>query len=119
MIEVIIFIAVAVYVLYKYPIVLVFLGVSVITGIVLGVLKLISDNNSDGAENGFATYTDGNKKELSFFEEPKKKAHNGKCNRDCANCPAHYGYRYGRWYYGHNHVEGCEFGGNRGGGGRD
>ena len=38
--------------------------------------------------------------------------HNGKCNGDCANCPPHYGYRYGRWYYGHGHVDGCEFGGN-------
>ena len=44
----------------------------------------------------------------------KKKSHknNGKCNGDCANCPAHYGYRYGRWYYGHHHTHGCEFGGN-------
>lgn len=23
--------------------------------------------------------------------------HNGRCNGDCANCPPHYGYRYGRW----------------------
>ena len=39
---------------------------------------------------------------------------NGKCNGDCANCPSHYGYRYGRWYYGHHHNYGCEFGGNKG-----
>lgn len=45
-----------------------------------------------------------------------KKKHTGKCDGDCANCPPHYGYRYGRWYYGHGHVHGCEFGGNRGGG---
>ena len=38
------------------------------------------------------------------------------CNGDCANCPPHFGYRYGRWYYGHDHVGGCEFGGNRGSG---
>ena len=43
----------------------------------------------------------------------KKKGHNGRCNGDCANCPSHYGYRYGRWYYGHDHVYGCEFGGNK------
>ena len=43
----------------------------------------------------------------------KKKGHNGRCNGDCANCPPHYGYRYGRWYYGHDHVYGCEFGGNK------
>lgn len=45
--------------------------------------------------------------------------HNGKCNGDCSNCPAHYGYRYGRWYYGHHHTHGCEFGGNKGSGGMD
>ena len=40
--------------------------------------------------------------------------HNGRCNGDCAHCPPHYGYRYGRWYYGHHHQHGCEFGGNKG-----
>lgn len=49
----------------------------------------------------------------------KKKGHNGRCNGDCANCPPHYGYRYGRWYYGHDHVYGCEFGGNKGSGSMD
>ena len=43
--------------------------------------------------------------------------HNGRCNGDCAHCPPHYGYRYGRWYYGHGHQYGCEFGGNKGDGG--
>ena len=42
--------------------------------------------------------------------------HNGRCNGDCAHCPPHYGYRYGRWYYGHDHSYGCEFGGNHGDG---
>ena len=42
----------------------------------------------------------------------KGSGHDGKCSGDCSNCPAHYGYRYGRWYYGHHHTEGCEFGGN-------
>ncbi len=45
--------------------------------------------------------------------------HNGRCNGDCAHCPPHYGYRYGRWYYGHDHVHGCEFGGNKGSGSMD
>lgn len=45
------------------------------------------------------------------------KKHPGHCTGDCANCPPHYGYRYGRWYYGHDHVHGCEFGGNKGSGG--
>lgn len=41
-----------------------------------------------------------------------------RCDGDCANCPAHYGYRYGRWYYGHGHQHGCERGGNGGASGR-
>ncbi len=47
----------------------------------------------------------------------QKQGHKGVCDGDCPNCPSHYGYRYGRWYYGHDHTHGCEFGGNRGGGG--
>lgn len=47
------------------------------------------------------------------------KKHSGRCDGDCANCPPHYGYRYGRWYYGHGHNHGCVFGGNKGGGGPD
>ena len=45
--------------------------------------------------------------------------HDVRCNGDCAHCPPHYGYRYGRWYYGHDHVHGCEFGGNKGSGHMD
>lgn len=41
-----------------------------------------------------------------------KTHHEGRCCGDCSKCPPHYGYRYGRWYYGRNHVYGCEFGGN-------
>lgn len=55
--------------------------------------------------------------EDSSEPSPRKK-HSGKCDGDCANCPPHYGYRYGRWYYGHDHSEGCEFGGNKCGGGK-
>ena len=51
----------------------------------------------------------------SLFPSENKKFR-GKCNGDCANCPAHFGYRFGRWYYGHGHNYGCEFGRNRGGG---
>lgn len=43
-----------------------------------------------------------------------RKKHSGHCDGDCANCPPHYGYRYGRWYYGKGHQYGCEFGGNKG-----
>ena len=42
--------------------------------------------------------------------------HSGRCSGDCAHCPPHYGYRYGRWYFGHGHQYGCEFGGNKGDG---
>lgn len=42
--------------------------------------------------------------------------HPGTCTGNCATCPPHYGYRYGRWYYGKGHVYGCEFGGNKGDG---
>ena len=45
-----------------------------------------------------------------------RKKHDGHCDGDCANCPPHYGYRYGRWYYGKGHQYGCEFGGNMGDG---
>lgn len=51
---------------------------------------------------------------LGLNGKSKPHKHNGKCTGDCANCPAHYGYRYGRWYYGHHHTHGCEFGGNGG-----
>ena len=51
--------------------------------------------------------------------EPEKTGWGGRCNGDCENCPPHYGYRYGRYYYGHDHHHGCEFGGNRGGGSID
>ncbi|MBQ5754587.1 MAG: hypothetical protein IIV90_02860 [Oscillospiraceae bacterium] len=46
------------------------------------------------------------------------RSHSRLCDGDCANCPAHYGYRYGRWYYGHGHQWGCERHGNGGAAGR-
>ena len=52
---------------------------------------------------------------LSGNSKPKSV---GKCTGDCAHCPPHYGYRYGRWYYGHGHTYGCEFCGNGGCNGR-
>ena len=48
-----------------------------------------------------------------------KHRRNDRCDGDCAHCPPHYGYRYGRWYYGHDHDHGCEFGGNKGSGSMD
>lgn len=46
------------------------------------------------------------------------KARSDRCDGNCAQCPAHYGYRYGRWYYGHGHQHGCERGGNGGASGK-
>ena len=54
----------------------------------------------------------------SFWSTSAKKKDNGRCDGDCSNCPAHYGYRYGRWYYGHGHQHGCERGGNGGASGK-
>ena len=42
----------------------------------------------------------------------------GRCDGDCANCPPHYGYRHGRWYYGRGHQYGCQRGGNGGASGK-
>lgn len=56
---------------------------------------------------------------VGAFDNSSQQRHNGRCNGDCANCPPHYGYRHGRWYYGHDHVHGCEFGGNKGSGSMD
>lgn len=55
---------------------------------------------------------------IALLRAPKNKKgephkHSGRCEGDCSKCPPHYGYRYGRWYYGHNHVYGCQFGGNK------
>ena len=47
-----------------------------------------------------------------------RKRDTGRCDGDCANCPPHYGYRYGRWYYGHGHQHGCQRGGNGGASGK-
>lgn len=110
--EVMIIVAIIIYILYKYPIVLLFLGISVIVGIVIGVCRLITGKNTDISDS--ADYTDA-----LFLDETVRNSHKGRCDGDCANCPPHYGYRYGRWYYGHDHVEGCQFGGNRCGGGMD
>ena len=48
----------------------------------------------------------------------RSKEDNGHCDGNCASCPPHYGYRYGRWYYGHGHRYGCQRGGNGGASGK-
>lgn len=61
-------------------------------------------------KTGFFGLLFGVGSELSDDKSKNKKS--GRCCGNCAKCPPHYGYRYGRWYYGHGHVRGCEFGGN-------
>lgn len=55
---------------------------------------------------------------LGRSNQKNDKNRNGRCDGDCANCPPHYGYRYGRWYYGHGHRYGCQRGGNGGASGK-
>ena len=56
---------------------------------------------------------------FSVFPREEKHPHdNGRCDGNCDTCPAHFGYRYGRWYYGHGHQWGCEYGGNGGASGK-
>ena len=53
-----------------------------------------------------------------LISERLRTKHNGRCDGNCASCPPHYGYRYGRWYYGHAHQHGCVLGGNGGASGK-
>ena len=75
-------------------------GVTLIAGIVLLIAQ--EDKNSQQKKTAHRTKT------------PAK----NRCDGNCSRCPAHYGYRYGRWYYGHGHQYGCERGGNGGSSGR-
>lgn len=92
-----------------------------------------SDFDEEEPSEEVNTYIDDvayeNPKKLGFFgtlfavlgvagliDNGSQQRHNGRCNDDCTNCPPHYGYRYGRWYYGKGHTHGCEFGGNKGDG---
>ena len=85
------------------------------------ILKRLKNSNRFYQEETFDDEGDiyDEDEENSSRSRPKNykaKRYSGRCDGDCANCPPHYGYRHGRWYYGHDHVEGCEFGGNKGGG---
>lgn len=95
------------------------------------VTVFANDENEDSSVVDEIDFDEPKQKEpkLGFFSklgmalaigsllDKKSQSHDGHCTGDCANCPPHYGYRYGRWYYGHDHTHGCEFGGNKGGGG--
>ena len=98
-----------------FPISLIFL--SIIT--IYSIKKDPRKANSNSSSVGKKSYTETSKKCREEDLETPKKKHGERCDGDCKNCPPHYGYRHGRWYYGHNHIEGCVFGGNKGGGGRD
>ena len=77
------------------------------------------DFSSPPKRPGFFAVLFGAMVDVNMAGSLHQKRHNGRCNGDCAHCPPHYGYRYGRWYYGHDHVYGCEFGGNKGSGSID
>ena len=97
----------------------------------MGILPDADDENEDSSVEEEIDFDEPKQKEpkLGFLSklglafavgsllDKKSQSHDGHCTGDCANCPPHYGYRYGRWYYGHDHTHGCEFGGNKGGGG--
>ena len=102
---------------------IILLILAVLTGVTCGVLEWFSEKkNPPMKEDSYSFYNDESDEKLHshhFTSTPKNIRHTGKCDGNCANCPPHYGYRHGRWYYGHNHIEGCVFGGNKGSGGRD
>lgn len=93
-----------------------------LAGLTMAVLDVLGEHGKGPFANNKKTRVKHEEKDdIVVFpthnaKETKKK-HSGKCDGDCANCPPHYGYRYGRWYYGRHHIEGCEFGGNDGSGG--
>ena len=79
----------------------------------------VEDYSPSPKRPGFFATLFGEISGVSMASGSNQHRHNGRCNGDCAHCPPHYGYRYGRWYYGHYHVHGCEFGGNKGSGSMD
>ena len=76
-------------------------------GFLLGLGALFGgDSNNNSNHHGHGSNHSSRKRDTSH------------CDGDCANCPPHYGYRYGRWYYGHAHQRGCQRGGNGGASGK-
>jgi hypothetical protein len=98
---------------------IIFLATLFILIIIFGTIGGKSTNRS-AVHYKRRTVTSTHKPEdFSIFTSSQNNVYSGKCDGDCANCPPHYGYRYGRWYYGHNHSRGCERRGNSASGGRD
>ena len=105
------------YLLFEHPVIfwiVVALFIAIIVIAIAGAIKSPSEHRWEPQEEKISFFDDDSSEKIY-----KKHRAGQRCNGDCANCPPHYGYRYGRWYYGHDHIEGCEFGGNRGGGGMD
>lgn len=83
-------------------------GLAIFVGVAVAIAQ-----GSNGATDGH-----GHSKNDSSSNSSFGRSSSHRCNGDCDNCPAHYGYRYGRWYYGHGHQHGCERCGNGGATGR-
>ena len=83
-------------------------GLAIIVGVAVAIAQ-----GSNGSTGGH-----GHSKNDSSGHSVFGSSNTHRCNGDCDNCPAHYGYRYGRWYYGHGHQHGCVRGGNGGATGR-
>lgn len=75
-------------------------------GALFGLGLLFGNSGSNSSNHSYGGGHNGRKRDT------------GHCDGDCANCPPHYGYRYGRWYYGHGHQHGCQRGGNGGASGK-
>lgn len=86
--------------------------VALIFGIIVVVVSLKFYESGSNCGNA------GNDKQSGDTWFGSKSGDKHKCNGDCDNCPPHYGYRYGRWYYGHGHQRSCERGGNGGASGK-
>ena len=98
-----------------WPFIVVLLFFSIVFAVIFAkkLQKMDEGGEADGSTVKDHSVTEG---DSDFFtsEEPQK--HPNRCTGDCINCPDHYGYRHGRWYYGHHHTHGCEFGGHGGNG---
>ena len=75
-----------------------------ITSVVVAIFDSLAKQGEIGTSNKHSSQKNSTTVDK---HKPTSKKHNGKCDGNCANCPPHYGYRYGRWYYGHDHVEVC------------
>ena len=94
---------------------LILLGIVFVGSFVLGI---VIDSSSKKQGSSDASGEDQSSQSWLGSSSGSGHSHSNHCDGNCNNCPAHYGYRYGRWYYGHGHQHGCERGGNGGATGR-